>query len=268
MTIISDIAKELEKFGLSKEQAKIYMLLVREGELRIQDIVKLAHIPRSSVYEHLEPLFELGLIEKIIDDKFVRIKSYPLSSLKHGLNEKISSLQTLIADVDGVEKSIAATSNTPLSGQTAMRFYRGVSGARQLFWNSLNAKSCVYVYSSFGRSAFVGRKFYTDFVAESKERKIKERVLVNPNERTLEFIRKDDGSPVARTKTEDIRVIEEAKLHIKGETFIYDNIYAQVTLHTDEITGFEIESSDFTNPQRSVFEILWNIAKPLVKEVL
>ena len=262
MTSFKEITKELEKFGLSENQALIYLFLVQHGELRIQEISNETQIPRSSVYENLKVLLELGLVEKVIDQKFTRIKPYPVGSLRHGLNEKLLHLQTLTADLEDLEKSIESLPDVKLPS-TVIRYYKGISGARQLFWNSLNAKSTVYVYSAFGRSKFVGKKFYMDFVEQSREKNIKEMVLINPTSRALKLIKRDIGSPLARTNIKDIRFLKEKKLPIKGETFIYDNIYAQINLDAMEINGFEIESHNFTKPQMFIFKTLWDMAKPI-----
>lgn len=121
----------------------------------------------------------------------------------------------------------------------------------------------MYVYSEFGRSKFVGKNFYQDFVAESAARRIKENVLINPTERALGLIKRDSGSSLARTNHDDIRTLTEEHLVIRGETFIYDNTYAQVYLDKGEINGFEIESSYFVETQVSIFKTLWNMAQRL-----
>lgn len=257
------IAKELEKFGLSKKQALIYLSLVQRGGLKIQEIANLTQIPRSSVYESLKVLLEMGLVEKVIDHKSVRIKPYPIGSMRHNLNEKLLHLQTLMTDLDSLEDAITSLPGASVLPSTTIRYYQGVSGARQLFWNSLKAKSTVYVYSAYGRSKFVGKKFYMDFVKESSEREIKEKVLINPTDRALNLIKRDTGSPLARTRIKDLRFLSEKNLLIRGETFIYDNVYAQVRLDAREINGFEVESPSFTETQRSMFKTLWNIAKPI-----
>lgn len=58
---LAKIQRDLELLGLSRDQAKIYLLLVIHKELRIQEIVKLTQMPRSSVYEGLKRLYELGM---------------------------------------------------------------------------------------------------------------------------------------------------------------------------------------------------------------
>ncbi|MCL4418817.1 helix-turn-helix domain-containing protein [Patescibacteria group bacterium] len=259
-----EIVKELEKFGLSKNQAEVYMLLVEHKELRIQEIAKLAKIPRSSVYECLKGLFELGIVEEIVEENFKRIRPYPIGTMRHGLDEKIFKLQKLTADLNDLEKAITVVPPNSRSS-TIVRYYKGRSGAQQLFWNSLKAKNTTYVYSDWGRGRYVGMKFYENFVEEWRFRKLKEKVLINLTPNTLESIRKYTypRSPISKTRIEDIRTLDKKIMPIKGDTLIYDNIYAQVYLKNVEINGFEIDSTHFTQTQRSIFETLWSIASPV-----
>jgi len=264
MNSFKEIVKELEKFGLTKNQAEIYMLLVGHKELRIQEIVKLAKIPRSSVYACLKGLFELGIVEEIVEENFKRIRPYPIGTMRHGLDEKILKLQRLTSDLENLEKAITVVPPSSRDS-TIVRYYKGRSGAQQLFWNSLKAKGTTYVYSDWGRGRYVGMKFYENFVEEWRFRKLKEKVLINLTTDTIESIRKYTypESPISRTRIEDIRTLDKKIIPIKGDTLIYDNIYAQVYLKNVEINGFEIESAHFTKTQRSIFETLWSIAKPV-----
>ncbi len=264
MNSFKEIVKELEKFGLTKNQAEIYMLLVGHKELRIQEIVKLAKIPRSSVYACLKGLFELGIVEEIVEENFKRIRPYPIGTMRHGLDEKILKLQRLTSDLENLEKAITVIPPSSRDS-TIVRYYKGRSGAQQLFWNSLKARSATYVYSDWGRGRYVGMKFYENFVEEWRYKKLKEKVLINLTPDALESIEKYNypGSPISRTRIEDIRALDKKAIPIKGDTLIYDNIYAQIYLKNVEINGFEIESAHFTQTQRSIFETLWSIAKPV-----
>lgn len=265
MTDLKQLQIELEKFGLSKTQARIYLLLVTHKELRIQEIVKLAQIPRSSVYENLKRLYELGIAEEVIDDNFKRIRPYSIGAMRHGLDEKMLQLKRLNRDLDNLEKAIKLTTPEASDSSTLVRYYKNRSGARQLYWNTLKAQSTVYVYSDWGRGRYVGMRFYENFVTESRNRNIEEKVLINPTPHALESIKQYTfpGSHISRTKIEDIRTLDTKEIPIKGDTLIYDNIYAQVYLKNVEINGFEIESSHFTQTQRSIFETLWKTAKPI-----
>jgi sugar-specific transcriptional regulator TrmB len=262
---LNSIQQELERFGLSKNQAKIYLLLVSHSELRVQEIAELAHLPRSSVYDSLKGLFELGVAEEVIGDSYKRIRPYSIGAMHHGLDEEMMRVQRLKSDLKKLEQTLAIRPTGDTYPNTTIRYYRNRSGARQLYWNSLKAKNTVYVMSDWGRGRYVGMKYYTNFVAESRHREISEKVLINPTEANLESIRRFTfpGSVISRTRLEDIRVISEKDITIKGDILMYNNTYATVYLKELEITGFEIESPQFVTTQRSIFEVLWQSAKPV-----
>lgn len=266
MTDSEQIVEELGKLGLSKNQAAIYLLLVNRGELRIQEIVKLSGVPRSSVYESLVRLFELGIAEEVVRDNHKKIKPYSIGIIKHGLDDQVSYLQKLKSDLADLEKNINLGLTLSPPGSITIRYYKGRSGARQIFWNSLKAKGTAYIFSDYGRSRYVGARFYENFVAESGKRGITENVIMNNNPRTWESIKRFNYPPRAshaRTRIEDLRFLDKEIYEIRGDTLIYDNIYAQVYLKNIEIIGFEIESKQFADSQRSLYKILWQRAKPL-----
>ncbi len=268
MTDFEKLRKELEKFGLSKNQAHIYLLLVRHHELRIQEIVKLASIPRSSVYESLKGLFEFGIAEETVHDAYKSIRPYSIGVMRHGLDEEMLKLKRLTSDLDKLEQTLTIEHDEQVPAGTTVRYYKARSGARQLYWNTLKAQDTVYVYSDWGRGRYVGMRYYERFVAETRTRQIQERVLVTPTTATLESIRRYNipGSPISRTRVQDIRAINP-KIMIKGDTLIYNAVYAHVFLKEVEINGFEIESQQFVEAQRSIFEALWEAATP-IKELL
>lgn len=264
MTNTDYIKQELEKFGLNDSQATIYLLLIEHKELRIQEITKLAKIPRSTVYENLKKLFELGIAEEVVEDNFKKIRPYPIGIIKHGLDEKMSHLQQLAGDLAELEKNLMINAPETSPESTTVKYYKDRSGARQLYWNTLKAKDEVYVYSDWGRGRYVGMKFYESFVTESRARSVREKVLINMTPAAQKSIKTYTypGSSISRTRLEDIRVLSQKDLLIKGDTLIYDNVYAQVYLKNVKITGFEIESAYFVQSQRSLFETLWKLAKP------
>lgn len=250
-----NVVMQLIQLGLTQKQVQVYLFLVEHREARIGDITSGAGMPRSSVYQNLKGLRELGLVEEVVEQKIVRYKAYPISILRHSVTEKLA----LIDEVgEGIQKLSELAPNV-----LEVRSYRGVTGARQLFWNTLKAKGETLVYSAYGRSKFVGRKFYADFVTQSRSIPIQEKVLINPTKHSLEMIHQDTGSILARTQTKDIKCIGKNVIPIYGETFIYNNIYAVIYLKNREISGFEIESTEFVTTQRAIFLSLWNQAKPL-----
>lgn len=267
MTDLTTINKRLQDFGLTKKQSDIYILLLREGNLRISRITQLLNMPRSSVYESLKGLFERGLAEEIIENSYKHVKAYPIGSIRHILDEQVEALRKQTSDLDHLEKSLSILPGIQAPAATIIRYYKGKAGARQLFWNTLKAKDTLYVQSEWGRGKYVGMEFYKRFVAESYAKNVNERVLTNPTPHVLDSIRQYTGTPVSRTNLDTIRCIDKEEIPFKGETLIYDNVYAQIFLKNEQITGFEVESKQFVRTQRSIFEVLWSSATP-VSELL
>jgi sugar-specific transcriptional regulator TrmB len=258
------MSRTLEKFGLTTIQSNIYLFLSQNGRKRISVLSTLLGIPRTSIYEALKQLINMGLIEEILEDTYRSYEAQPLGILRHGLNDKKIQLEHLYKELSLVENQISKLA-LPIHPKLTIRHYKGVAGARQLFWNTLKSREKLYVYSEWGRGRYLGIEYYKNFVSASKERGVRESVLINPTTRVTESIRAHVNTPVSRTNLQTIRTIPEQKIKFRGETFMYDAIYAQVYLKDREITGFEIESKRFVDTQRAIFETLWDNATPLSK---
>ena len=68
----------LEEIGLSKNEAKIYLTLLRLGNVTATDIIKESGVHRSNVYDVLDSLVKKGCVAYIQKGVFRRTKSYPL----------------------------------------------------------------------------------------------------------------------------------------------------------------------------------------------
>ena len=56
----------LTSLGLTVVQAKVYFALARAGILKIADISKQSNVARPDVYRTLTQLYDLGLVEKVL----------------------------------------------------------------------------------------------------------------------------------------------------------------------------------------------------------
>jgi sugar-specific transcriptional regulator TrmB len=100
LPIPENLVKELTRLGLTENEAKTYIALLRLRQAPARSIAKLANIPRQEIYRVLPKLEELGLVESIVTkpEQFVAISpSKALSELIDHLKEKfareISSLE-------------------------------------------------------------------------------------------------------------------------------------------------------------------------------
>lgn len=77
-------AKILCDFGLTLNQAKVYVTIVKLGSVQVGEIAKHAQVRREDIYRALPRLEELGLIEKSLGAP-VKIHALPLEETLHML---------------------------------------------------------------------------------------------------------------------------------------------------------------------------------------
>jgi len=79
---LEENAKILCDFGLTLNQAKVYVTIVKLGAVQVGEIAKHAQVRREDIYRALPKLEELGLIEKSLGAP-VKIHALPLEEALH-----------------------------------------------------------------------------------------------------------------------------------------------------------------------------------------
>lgn len=112
MWSLEEIAKEVTSFGLTHNQAKVYIATAQLRIASISQVSKASKVRREDVYRMLPKLEKMGLIERILS-RPIKIKATPIKDVLSILikreqdiaNEKIS---TLIAKKDTLLKHFQA----------------------------------------------------------------------------------------------------------------------------------------------------------------
>jgi predicted transcriptional regulator len=256
----NDIKQNLLNLGLEDSEADVYIALSNKESASILELSKVVNIPRTTVYRLCEKLVEKKFAEWIVDSIGNKIKVLRPSSLdflikeeKQKLEVKENALQTLQSMIPDVPLTIP---------KTQVRYYQGKEGMKQVMWNALKAKKETVGYSVYGRREVVGDQFNNKWVQEFKARKLSDRTVIN--EEGLDYLITHNHSPLWHQQNrDDIRFLPNEKFCIKGDVTIYNNIYAVCFWREGEVVAFEIENPYFVKNQKSIFEILWEIAKPI-----
>ena len=78
----------LTRIGITKTQAKIYLTLLKNGNLRARELAKKSNCPSPLVYRTLDELQKIGLVEKEINTPHRFIATPPDSGLQILLHHK------------------------------------------------------------------------------------------------------------------------------------------------------------------------------------
>jgi sugar-specific transcriptional regulator TrmB len=258
------LIEQLQAFGIGRIEATIYLHLVNKQPKTIVEIAHELDLPRTSIYDNSLKLAEKGLVQKIITHKSQKLQAYPLGILQEFIDKEKSRVDQLQHKMVDLEKRIALVATAPIN--TEVRYYYGKKGIQQMLWNSLKAHKELVGYSQFGRIEVVGETFSTKHAAETIKRGIKDRVITNPKPEMLQYLR---GGPLSKQRQvfQTTRVLDMPQLYVSGDTSIYNNIFAVIYWKQGEVVGVEIENAELVKTQRSIFEQMWLLAKP-VKEYL
>ncbi|GAH58434.1 unnamed protein product, partial [marine sediment metagenome] len=80
--------KILESIGLTKNQALVYLSLLKLGSTTAQNIIKESGLHRSRVYDSLEMLQQKGLVGSVLKDFKQYFQAVPPKKLMDYLDEK------------------------------------------------------------------------------------------------------------------------------------------------------------------------------------
>ena len=99
--------QELIKLGLAEKEASVYLVCLKVGEATANRISELSHLPRSTTYDVLEKLKNLGLISTYKKDSKTYFRANPPESLKAMLDEKQDILNKILPGLANLQNQIS-----------------------------------------------------------------------------------------------------------------------------------------------------------------
>lgn len=255
------LLKALTNFGVSETEARIYLSLFSHSPQTIVQLSKNLDIPRTTLYDHIDKIVKLGLVERIITYKSQAFKAHPIKILENLILQKQQEAESLQQSFNTLH-ALLPTLN-PHTSATQTRYYHGVQGLQQMLYNALQAKKETVGYSVYGRASIVGKTFMKRWVAEFHHLKLNDRVITNPRPETLAILQTDIKPKLHQQTLKDIRYLPETSLYVSGDTTIYNSTFAVCYWQQGELVGVEIENEELVHTQKTIFETLWSQALPI-----
>lgn len=256
---------ELKQFGLDENEAKIYLTLLELGPSTVTELTSHAHITRTLGYKILDDLGLLGLVTRV-NSKGKKLKfaaEHPRSFVQYVKNKKnqwernIDDAQELLPDLISLYK---------VKDKPTIRYQEGVQGVISLFEESL--ESTTEILSVTDVESWQEKEFWEwakGYNRERNKRKVKERILLLDTPEGRKWINKYRSTPytIYRWVTR-----EQAKglLEFGGELNVYEYKVVIAQPRRPHRMAAIIESEALSNIIRSLFNITWEIARPVKKK--
>lgn len=259
----------IKPFGLSTEEANIYLHLLRNGILTALKISRELGMARTKVYRILDRLIETGLVTKKLGNRGLEFISQSYRQFDLLLAQKESELLTLKLSTPNIYQALANL-GSGVEKSAEVLYFQGIEGLKQVTWNSLNAKDELLIFEILDMSAFLDFGFCEKVRQEFVRRKVKVRELSNqkhmpPWTKVNEFVE----------KFWQCRYIDPKLLKMNFEMLIYNDVYAiynvsdtieaskapKYNFKEGQIFCVEVHNQDLANMQRQIFNFMWQKAQ-------
>ncbi len=233
--------QQLQKVGLSQNEAKCYLALLKLGSASANEISRFSGIHRVSVYDALRGLREKGLVSQITKANKLLFEAGSPEKILEIINEKEEQLEEVKKIVPELSLDFRMAKE-----KQEIHSFKGLAGIKTVLREMLNSKTEIL---DFGAEYKIKGFLPYDYLKWDKERvrrKIKMRIVASMK--------------IKPTKIQltDIKYIP-AELHSSVSTYIFDGKVALV-MWVENPLAVIIEHKSVYESYKNYFEYLWKTA--------
>ena len=235
--------KALTDLGLSSNESKVYLTLLKLGSTPAGEIAKKSKVYRTNAYEALNRLIEKGLVSYIYKghQKFYEAE-HPEKIMEH-LNSKLHNFQEILPQL------LADLQTTKTRDKAHL--YEGILGVKAITDDILRIKPQEVVTFGVPRDM---KEIMRNFISQYHKKRIDLKIM-------QKHLYDEDAK-------ERIKFLNELKytqakylpgaVNSPATTTIYEN-KVSFFIWSDPVLSILIESKRMADSYRKYFEILWNL---------
>ncbi len=244
----------LEEMGLSKNEIKIYLILLKLGLTTTGAIIKQTGIHNSKVYDGLERLANKGLVTHVVVANTKHFRAVNPERLLDFLDDKKKSIQDQEKSIKEFLPQLKAMQEAGVD-ETEAEIFRGWKGMETVFNEGIKVMGKGDVWYVLG--AYAGEdkertdQLITKIIKKCEKKKMKWKVLYNESARkTFKY---EQESPITENR------------FLKQETPATINVYKDVTfiaLWIKNPIAFRVRNQKVADSFKTYFKVMWSLAKP------
>ena len=234
--------KSLEKLGLSPNESKCYLALLKIGSTSANEISRKSGIHRVSAYDALRGLREKGLISQITKSNTLLFEAANPEKIKEIIEEKEQELKK----TKEILPQLMLDFNMAKEKQE-VHSYKGIAGIKTILQQMLKSKTEIL---DFGAEYKIKNFLPYDYPKWDKERikkRIKMRIIANIKIKP------------SKIKLTQIKYIPQEH-NSSVSTYIFNNKIAMI-MWVENPLGIIIEHKHVYESYKTYFEYLWKHAK-------
>lgn len=242
------LQEKLTEFGLSEEEAQVYLTVLELGGSFASTIASKSKIPRVNCYYVLESLRKRGLITTNLKGSVKFFVAEPPQVLVNQMESQYESAKKLLPEL--------LTLTNAQAFKPIIRSYEGLEGIKTIFEQSLEAKSEVLGYTNLEALGKLLPDYLPGFFQKLVKKRIKTRLLSPSTEEARQFIERFYPKKYPEELVE-VLFVNPKEFKFENQISIYDNVVAITSTNPEELIGVVIESAVYARTQRAVFNLSW-----------
>lgn len=238
--------QELTQIGLTKNEAKVYLVLIEIGSTKAGEIIKKTKLHRNIVYDNLEKLIEKGLVSFVTIKNIKQFEVTSPEELKEYVNKK---KQEIFNEEKVMKEILPQIEKLRVSSEKKQEatIFKGKKGLKTVLEEITKSKSELLVFGTgWGMKEIMG-SYYEQWHLKLKLNKIKCRILLPENKKGL-FL---------KPFTE--KYLSEKNI-FPSTIAVYGNKVLNI-IWGEEPIAILITSEKASQSYKQFFDLLWKTAK-------
>jgi sugar-specific transcriptional regulator TrmB len=242
----------LKEIGLSENEVKIYLYLLKAGAKSAYEIGKHTGIYRVHVYDKLEQLSEKGLVSHIYEGAKKHYKATNPERIGEIVEERLLEIKKQEKEVKEKIKELKKIQNIG-GADTSAEIFRGKEGIKFMLKDIIKTRKEVLIsgINDAKYDELLG-DWMEQYFRDLRNYMVKERFLTTQSKEIFKYSKKD-------APTTTYRYLESDEYN-PTNTFIYGDKVVIVCWETP-VTAVMIKNKKLAKTYRQQFEQLWKNAK-------
>jgi sugar-specific transcriptional regulator TrmB len=250
------IPENLQKFGLTEGEAKVYLALLKIGRSPIGKILQQSSVSHSKIYDILERLAQKSLVSKVSINKRLyfegkdpsRLKDYILSRKKK-IAEEEKELENYLPSLHQLFLSAE-----PVRDVEILIGNNGIKTWLDSILNELTEKDTYYILGVPKKTNDSMEAYFLDWYKKRADKRVRCKIIYNPEVKSL-------ASNRGKQPYTDVRILPSGSDSPSGLNIVKD--YVTILIFGERPFCIVIKNKEIAKTYLNYFNLLWNISEPI-----
>ncbi len=233
----------LEHIGLTRNEAFVYLELLKTGPTIAKNLTRVTNMHRTSVYNCLHRLHKKGLVAVSVFNSKTHFEAVDPSKLLSLVKEREERLKNILPELKKLR-------DTKFYTKHEVQYFKGKQGLKTVFDGILNTGQDYVGWGPEKKIEKLLKYYFIHYVNSRKEKNISAKLIYFENSRGMGYTK----NPLVEIKYLPKMFYSPTALRVYG-----DNV--AIILLEDEPLCILIRNKVIADSYRKHFNILWQMAK-------